>query len=421
MFATEQECPPPPEDATVTETPDDPRTRVNGSGGDGHRSATCEPKRFTTFADVIRRWRGEGRIVRVPSGIPTLDQLCGGGLPIPRRILVVGAPGAAKTYFESRLLRRFAVELSEHGCVVGIHAVDEDDGDLTIRFAQMAGFLQAQIEERDQATLDQIDAALRDHPIRFYGYDWTIEEVAQDVAAWAKAEGKHGAMGTDSLHTVTSQRAAGAQSEREYVTANISALRWAYDHLHLTTLAVAEMNRAGYSNAKTAAEANPLASAAEARACEYWAQLLLALQSVKDCHNVVHAVVAKNRGSKRGEFWFELDHPTHGLREVPDPEASPEAKAEKKEQTRIAAQAEVAERAKVLAGIVHRSPGIGERDLRAKIASKGLKWGRDKLEAAKAYLLEGAHGVRLVDRTPDKRDRSWYVEPLAAERGGSDA
>ncbi len=379
---------------------------------------TPDPKHFTTFADVIRRWRGEGRITRVPSGIPTLDQLCGGGLPIPRRILVVGAPGAAKTYFESRLLRRFAVELSEHGCVVGIHAVDEDDSDLTIRFAQMEGFLPAQIEERDQGVLDQIDAALRDYPIRFYGYDWTIEEVAQDVANWANAEGKHGAMGTDSLHTVTSQRAAGAQSEREHITANISALRWAYDHLHLTTLAVAEMNRAGYSNTKTAADANPLASAAEARACEYWAQLLLALQSAKDHHNIVHAAVAKNRGAKRGEFWLELDHPTHGLREVPDPEASPEAVAERKEKKRASAAADIAADCKLLANLVQQRPGLPTRGLRAATKAKGFGWGKDHLDVLVDALSapEGVGGVRLVDRAPENaKGKAWYVEPVASE------
>lgn len=375
-----------------------------------------KPRRFTTTSDVIARWRNEGPIVRVSSGLPTLDVLCGGGLPIPRRILIVGAPGAAKTYLETTLARRFVTELSTHGFVVGIHAVDEDDSDLTVRFAQMAGFLQAQIEERSPELLDSVEAQLRDLPIRFYGYDCTIEEVALEVATWAKSTGKFGCMCTESLHTVTSARADGALTERQRIEANIKALRWAYDAHHLTTIVTAEMNRAGYSSGKSASDANPLASAAEARACEYWAQTLIALNTVKDQPNMVRAQLPKNRGFRRGELWLELDHPTHGLREVEDPDGSPEAHQQAEERRQASNRAAIAVDAKVLANVAMSHPGANDEVLETEVSKAGHRWGRRRFALTKSALVDGINGVRLVDRSvydpKARRPRQWFVVPV---------
>jgi KaiC/GvpD/RAD55 family RecA-like ATPase len=381
----------------------------------GPNAAAAPPNQYTTFTDVIRRWRDEGALTRVPSGFGELDRLCGGGMLIPRRIVVVGAPGAGKTYLETVVAHRLVTTFGEHGFCVGMLAVDEDDADLTVRFAQMVGFTQAHCEERSEQTLDDLDAALRDHRIRFYDHTWTIEDAAADVAAWAGAEDLRGVLCGDSLHTIHSARSANALTPREYVEGNIAALRLAYDQHHLTIIITAEMNRAGYQRHASALEANPLASSAESRAAEYFAQTLVSLRTPKDHPNIVHAVVAKNRGARRGEFWLELDHQAHGVREVPDPDASPEAVVAKHEKVRAANQGEVLADAKRLADIVRTHPGINERDLRAEVRAQGLRWGRDKLDAAKRALSRGHDGVRLVDRDPNKRACAWHVEPLETE------
>ncbi len=76
--------------------------------------------------------------------------------------------------------------LAELGFLVGILAVNEDPSDITARFAQMRGFTRAELEARDPATLDAVESALSDDSLRFYDFEWLIDEAVQDLAKWCK-------------------------------------------------------------------------------------------------------------------------------------------------------------------------------------------------------------------------------------------
>ena len=71
-----------------------------------------------------------------------------------------------------------------------------------------------------------------------------------------------------------------------------------------------------------------------------------------------------------------------------------------------------------LIGVLHHHPsGVGEKALRADIAGAGLRWGVDRLEAAKRVVEKGHGGVRLVDRGPGRKGapKLWCLVPDTAD------
>ncbi len=371
-------------------------------------------------ADVIGRWRHEGPLVRVATGIAPLDDACRGGLPIPWRVVIVGAPAAGKTFMEIAIADSLARSCSAAGLYVGILAVDEDPDDLTVRLAQIAGFTVAQAELRDPETLDAMEAALCGLRVRMYDASWTIDAAAADVHALATSEGRQAALFIDSAQTARSSasKAIEEPSARQVVEANTETIRAVSSGLRMIVVATSEANRNAYRSEDAAERGNDLAAGAESRTLEYSAQTLLMLRTPKDHRDVIHVRIAKNRRADAGiEFWLCLDRDRHKLTECPDPDADPNAKAEAQNRKRAGVKAEVARDADALLDILRRHPtGIGEKDLRAAIRGAGIKMGVDKLDAARAVLVAGHREVRLVDlgKGGDRAPRLWSLAPLDA-------
>lgn len=97
MFVVDQDLPPPSEDSSIAETPDDPRTRANGGGGNG---ANGSPARAPSAVDVCC-WASElGDPNEPPEREVWLlkDNLTGKpALPIGRTALLAAAGGTGKT------------------------------------------------------------------------------------------------------------------------------------------------------------------------------------------------------------------------------------------------------------------------------------------------------------------------------------
>lgn len=83
-------------------------------------------------ADVVSQWRLEGPLRHEPTGIPTLDEITGGGLTPGTCMFLVGAPDAGKTLLETVI----ADEYQSRGLTVGLLAVDEDARRITTRLLQ---------------------------------------------------------------------------------------------------------------------------------------------------------------------------------------------------------------------------------------------------------------------------------------------
>jgi hypothetical protein len=362
-----------------------------------------------TPPQIVDVWAKDGPIVRVATGLPTLDDACRGGFPAAWRVMIVGAPSAAKTALGLVLAYRWA---TDEGLCVGILGVDEDpDPDLNVRLAQMAGFTIAQCEKREPAVLALVSAELAKLRIRFYDASHAIEDAADDVAAWGAQEKKRTALILDSLQAVHARSTADAKGPRELVEANVRAVRAMSTEHRMLIVGTSEANRGSYRDEDAAERTNDMAAGAESRAIEFGAQTMLMLRTPKGHADVVHVRVPKNRrGARSGfEFFLRLDRERHTLTECPDPTSDPNARSEAAAQARAKNRAQVEGDAATLAGILCMHPGVGERGMRAAVKVAGHKWGVDRLDAAKACLAAGFRGQRLTNRGTAAR-AAWHLE-----------
>lgn len=367
-----------------------------------------------TPSSIVSTWRTEGPLQRVPTGIDALDAMCRGGLPVPWRVVIVGAPSAGKTAVGTIAADTLARSAADSGLCVGILAVDEEPEDLTVRLAQIAGFSVAQLELRDPDVLGDVEAALAELRVRFYDATHTIERAAEDLARWCSEEQRRGALLVDSVQAATSDLAVTAKTPREHVESNVRAIRWCVSRHRLLVIATSEANRGSYRSEDAADTTNDMAAGAESRSIEFGAQTLLMLRTPKDQPDVIHVRVAKNRRADRGEFWLRLDRDRHRVTECADPTTDPRAVEQRDEQRRGATLGRLDADAKILVRIIVANPGLGERELRTAVKAAGYPWGRDRLDAAKARLEAGSAGSRLVNRGDDRAHR-WHVEPISGD------
>lgn len=327
-------------------------------------------------ADIVRSWRESGPLVRVPTGVGPLDELCRGGLPVPWRVMIVGAPSAGKTAFAVVI----ADALARQQVCVGILAIDEDVDDVTVRLGQMRGCTVAAMELRDDAVLGELGAVLTALRVRVYDSTWTVESAAADVAAWANAEKTSAALIVDSLQTVRPSAGGAALTAREHVEGVVAAIRDVSARYSMLVIATSEANRASYRSDDAARDSNDLAAGAESRSIEYGAQTQLVLRTPRADADVIHVRVAKNRRAERGEFWLRLDRDRHALTPCSDPGARAVERAPDDDGTPADAVA--------LADLLAAHPsGLGIRELREVVRAAGLRWGRARLDAAVRLLV----------------------------------
>lgn len=382
-------------------------------------SPDVAPARPRSLADIVSEWEQEGPLVRVPTGIAALDRLSNGGLPVPWRVIVVGAPSAGKTAVSVIIADALARAAESAGMCVGILGVDEEPEDLAIRLLQIAGYTLAEAEERVPAVLQEMRRSVEGLRLRLYDDNFTIESAGADLAAWAKQEGRAAALFLDSLHAVRSIAGAEAQNPREAVEANVRAMRGVSTKLRMLVVASAEANRSSYRSDDAAETTNDLAAGAESRAVEFGAQTQLMLRTPKNHPNVIHVRVAKNRRADRGEFWLRLDRGRHAVEECANPMADPALAAYREDAKRSIARTNVLKDAEELAALLYRHPGgLGEQDLRAALRVAGHKWGVERLEAARLALRDGHKGVRLESTRDGKKNVSRVVSEQS-DRGDS--
>jgi replicative DNA helicase len=365
-------------------------------------------------ATIIDGWRDEGPLHRYATGITALDDACRGGLPVPWRVALVGAPSAGKTMLQIIT----AQSLAEAGITVGLLGVDEDAEDLTVRLAQIAGFTVAQAELRDHQQLAEMRIALARLPIRLYPASCSIEKAGADLARWAAIRGSKAALFVDSVQTAHADCGSGLETERAIVAANIAAIRSVSDDHRMLVIFTSEANRNSYRSDDAEDSTNDLAAGAESRAIEYGAQTLLMLRTPKDHPDVVRVKIAKNRRAiSGGEFFLKIDRDRHALSACPDPVNSPESAVERDTKKTASNRAQVERDAKELLTIARNHPGSGTRELKDFFKAAG-RGGNERFRGALAVLLhEGLGGVRLADRSDSGRGnhKSWILENVGAE------
>ena len=371
------------------------------------------PRLGRTPGEIVARWSTQGSLVRLATGIAPLDAACRGGLPVPWRVFLVGAPSAGKTFLAMGIANNFA-RAAEGGAFVGVLGVDEDPDDLTVRLAQLAGFTVAQAEERHPVTMQALQAELSQLQIRLYGSEQTIETAAADLAQAAAEAGRIPVLIIDSIQSVSSNAAAEGKTRdaRATVEANVSAVRVVSDRHRMLVIATSEANRAHYRD--NGQDQNPMAAGAESRAIEFGAQTQLVLSTPKGHPNVIHVRIAKNRRAQVGEFWLALDRESHSLVECEKP-ADDGTKAERSSaQTRTRKHAELEQVAHKLANALVRRQGSGlnSRDLRATAKAAGIHVADGTIDAARTLLASGVNGYQLSNRGTGARP-IWFLETTA--------
>jgi len=383
------EEPPPPERNTSEVQPD--------NQAEGRETSTplanvpsCDADRVAdrdvlTPATVVREWQTGPPPFHLATEIKALDDLCRGGMPFPRRVVAVGAPGACKT----GLAVHIADEFDKAEVCVGFLAIDEEPEDITLRLLQMADCDREKLEARDPEELAEALKEMTKANIRFYGPGDTIEHAAADLAAWAKSQGKRAALFVDSIQTATCKALHGRShtSPRDVVEANVAALRRAASDHGMFTFATSEANRASYKEG--AAATNQMAAGAESRAIEFSAQTLLVMVADEKDPTVFHVNVVKNRALDRGEFSLKLT-PKHHVIVPVDRDALKAKRAEEKRAKSSEAKAEraVADAATV-ARVLVKSPGLTVRKLYVALRKAEGKFSEGRANNALAWLGAG--------------------------------
>jgi KaiC/GvpD/RAD55 family RecA-like ATPase len=363
-------------------------------------------RRARTPSEIAMQWADEGPLVRMATGIDPLDRACLGGLPIPWRVVIVGAPSAGKTATGTIIANNIARAAAAEGACVGMLCSDEGPEDITVRLAQIAGYSVRDVEARDPRTMVSLAEALSALNVRLYDSGWTIEAVAADVAARCAAEKSKGVLFIDSLQTVCSSGSVIATNPREIVEANVRAVRVASEHHRLLVISTSEANRGAYRNGQQG-EQDPIASGAETRAIEFGAQTLLYMSTPKDHADVIKVHVAKNRRAQtRVDFWLRLDRERQSVEECEKPS---DTSSDRSEQTDVARQARLENAARGLIRVLLAKPGLGSREVRLE-ASRGRLGGNEMVDAAMMMLrTDGLDGYRLTNRASDTRPK-WFVE-----------
>lgn len=379
--------------------------------GPGYPAATAEqltrgeaPNRRTpsTLAEVAHRWRDEGALVHEPTGIPALDELTGGGPVYGTRWYLLGAPDAGKT----ALLAQLADQWQARGVVIGILAVDEEDSDLALRFAQRRKFSRAECEQRSDDTLRELDDAFaKVDRVLFYDADWTIEASAKDLAERAKAidPSARAALLIDSVQTVRCAAVSQAErelTERQVVSSNVRAIRHVSTLYRLIVLATSEMNRNAYRSVKNAEEQDDMAAAKESGAVEYSARVMLAMRSIKDHGELVEVRAVKNKHGPRwpvaAPVFLSIDRARMTLASSEKPDESDDEETAKADQIKGKATAYAA----LIAPVLARHPGLPVRRFRDQ-ANADCGIGKDYVGVALARL-----GAAVVER-PGKRGAKY--------------
>ena len=218
--------------------------------------------------------------MRVLTGTAPLDTLTRGGIPLGKRVVVGGAPGAGKT----TLVVQWARELAEQGVHVCILATDEGADAIAIRLGQHTGLNRTLLEHGDPSTLARVSIPASLSLVE----DLSIEAAARTLPTSGKR-----ALIVDSLQTARSDACTG-KGVRAQIEANVRALK-SLARQGVLVIATSELRRQGYQGRKAPTQGDYKGSGG----IEYDVDLGLALVT-PDKGATVQVSVVKSRVGNAG-------------------------------------------------------------------------------------------------------------------------
>lgn len=238
----------------------------------------------------------EGPLLRLPTGVATLDAMTGGGLVMGSRVYMNGAPNAGKTALAVQVMDTYL----SRGIPCAFLGVDEEPLDVMTRLMQRRGHDRHAVEERSTGLLAAMRGVEDALPLLMFDGETSIEAaaVALHRAAVARSPGVDRppcVLVVDSLQVAQCEGEDESAAMVGRVTARVRALRRAASRYRMLVIVTSEMNRGAYKSRKVEEQTTDMASGKESGAIEFSARVLLVLRSVPGSSDMVELRVAKNK------------------------------------------------------------------------------------------------------------------------------
>lgn len=289
----------------------------------------CERVQRRPMSQIISALASRGKVVRLPTGVPSFDSASLGGIQVPRLVIVGGAPGACKT----SLMTWLAWSWARRGVPVVFLAIDEDSEGIVYRLAQLEGADVRRLDEGDASEWARVTEKLTALPINILDAD-DDGHCVEEAAAWLdemRPKGSPCALIVDSAQTVRAIGTDDADSMKSRVEAVVRGAKAVTKRIQCVTLLASELARGSYRSRNVAEQTEDLAAFKESGAIEYAAQTAFVLRSVPDDqlgdefersaeHHYVDVTTPKNRRYGKPNFRLRMDHKTTNFVEVEMPE-----------------------------------------------------------------------------------------------------
>lgn len=371
---------------------------------EGLRAASSKPAATSalTLVERARAMLERGPVVRVATGLPTLDDNCRGGLPYGFVVSVGGAPGVGKT----ASVVQWAYTWARQGYDVAFVASDEGPDDILIRLALHEGLDREKLEARDPAEMRELGERLVALPtLHLLDADdgWTLERAAAEVVR-SRPDARLIII-ADSVQTLAAASAIEGESPR----AGVDRIMQTAKHLARSGVLVvltSELGRGAYRNQAAVENTQALAAFKESGGIEYASQIAIVMRSLPKGDGVVEVEIPKARGCAKKGFCIEIDGHAR-VRECNAPSGPDQQQTKTRELAKLEAQAVDVLR------VVVAHPGIGEMDLRREVKAAGLTVGKDVLGAA-VVLLRRTGRLRIEVETKGSREFPHYFAVATA-------